>query len=93
MMYGWLAQHWIELSFGFVCGSIGSLIRRLWLSFLISAGLVLAIYAIMVRAVAHAGFRWDNEIAIAGMLGCLLGCFVCPVLDMIYRTPKRSRDG
>ena len=87
-MYGWLAYHWIELSFGFVCGAIFSLVRKIWLSFLLSGGLVLTLYLLLVRAVAHAGARWDNEIAIAGMLGCFLGCFVCPVLDLAYGTRK-----
>ena len=87
-MYDWFAFHWLELSFGFFSGSMFSLIRRIWLSFLLSAGLVLTIYSMMLGAVAHAGFRWNNEIAAAGMLGCLVGCFVCPVLDMFYGVRK-----
>ena len=91
-MYDWLAFHWLELSFGFFCGAMFSLIRKIWLSFLLSAGLVLAIHYLMVQAVAHAGFRWSNQIAIAGILGCFIGCFVCPTLDLLYRKPTKPRD-
>jgi hypothetical protein len=91
-MFGWLASHWFELSFGFFCGSICSLVREFWLSFLFSAGLVLMMYWMMVSLAAHAGARWDNETVAAGMLGCLLGCFFCPALDLLYREPKRARD-
>ena len=87
-MYGCLAYHCIELTSGFVVGAVSSPARKIWLSFLISAGICLTFYAALVRGVAHAGARWDNEIAIAFMLGCLLGCFVCPVLDRLYRTPR-----
>ncbi|MGY8682410.1 hypothetical protein Q2941_32240 [Bradyrhizobium sp. UFLA05-153] len=87
-MSEWLALHWIELSFGFVCGVICSLTRLFWERVLFAGGLVLAIYVLMVRAVAHAGFRWDNEIAALCLLGAFLGCFVRPVLDLLYRRAK-----
>lgn len=80
-----LALHWIELSFGFVWGVICSLQPRFWRRFLLAGGIVLAIYFLMVRAAAHAGFRWDNEIAAAGLLGVFLGCCVRPALDLLYR--------
>ena len=91
-MFDWLAQHWFELSFGFFCGAVCSLARKVWLSFPLSAGLVLTMYSMLVSMAAHAGARWSNETAIAGILGCLLGCFVCPVLDLFYLSPKKSRD-
>ena len=84
-MSGWLALHRIELSFGVVCGVICWLHPRFWRSFLLAGGIVLSIYFLMVRAVAHAGFRWDNEIAALGLLGALLGCSVRPALGFLYR--------
>jgi hypothetical protein len=87
-MFGWFAFHWLEVSFGFFYGAMFSLVRKLWLSFLFSTGLFFAIYLMMVGAVAHAGARWDNQVAIAGVLGCALGCFVCPMLDLLYGVRK-----
>jgi hypothetical protein len=93
-MSEWLALHWIELSFGFMWGVICSLQPRFWRRFLLSGGIVLAIYFLMVRSVAHAGFRWDNEIAALGVLGAVLGCLVRPALGLLYRRMKpRSPDG
>lgn len=89
-MSDWLALHWIELSFGFVWGVICSLHPRFWRSFLLAGGIVLSIYFLMVRATAHAGFRWDNEIAAAGALGASLGCLVRPALGLLIRRMKRS---
>jgi hypothetical protein len=47
---------------------------------LLAGGIVLSIYFLMVRATAHAGFRWDNEIAVAGVQGAFLGCLMRPAL-------------
>lgn len=91
-MSEWLVFHWPELSLGFVCGLIGSLHPQFWRSLLLAGGLVWSIYFLMVRAVAHAGFRWDPEIAALGLLGAFLGCLVRPTLDLLYRTRKKSED-
>jgi len=88
-MSEWLALHWPELSFGFVCGVICSLTRLFWERVLFAGGLVLAIYFLMVRAVAHAGFRWDNKIAAACLLGAFLGCLVRPALYLLHRRKNR----
>jgi hypothetical protein len=93
-MSEWLALHWPELSFGFVCGVICSLTRLFWERVLFAGGLALAIYFLMVRAAAHAGFRWDNEVAASCVLGAFLGCFVRPALAWLNRRVKsRSPDG
>ena len=89
-MFDWLVHHWFELSFGFFCGAVCSLARKIWLSLLLSAGLVLMMYSMLVSMAAHAGTRWSNETAIVATLGCLLGSLVCPVLDRLYH--KQSRD-
>lgn len=90
----WLALHWTELSFGFVGGVICSLTKLFWERVLFAGGLVLAIYFLMVRAVAHAGFRWDNEIAAFCLLGAFLGCIVRPALDLLYgRMKPRNPNG
>jgi hypothetical protein len=93
-MSEWLTWHWAELSFGFMCGVICSLTRLFWERVLFASALGLAIYLLMVRAVAHAGFRWDNEIAAFCLLGAFLGCCVRPTLGWLYRrTRARSPDG
>ena len=91
-MSKWLAFHWPEL-LGFACGLIGSLHPQFWRSLLVAGGLVLAIYFLMVRAVAHAGFRWEPEIAALGLLGAFLGCLVRPALVLLYRRAKKSSAG
>jgi hypothetical protein len=89
----WLAFHWPE-SLGFVCGVICSLTEKFRERVLFAGGLVLAIYFLVIRAVAHAGFRWDNEIAALCLLGAFLGCLLRPVLSLLCRRMKpRSRDG
>jgi len=93
-MSEWLAFDWPELSFGFVCGVICSLTRLFWERVLFAGGLTLAIYFLMVRAVAHAGFRWDNEVAVLCLLGAFLGCIVRPALGLLCRQTKPgSPDG
>ncbi|GLR90664.1 hypothetical protein [Bradyrhizobium iriomotense] len=79
-MSEWLGLHWGEVSLGFVCGVICSPTKLFWERVLFAGGLVLAIYFLMVRAVAHAGFRWNNEIAALCLLGAFLGCLVRPAL-------------
>ena len=92
-MREWLAFYWPEL-LGFVCGVICSLTKLFWERILFASGLVLAIYFLMVRMVAHAGFRWDNEVAALCLLGALLGCLVRPALGLLYQRMKsRSLDG
>jgi hypothetical protein len=93
-MSEWLAFHWPELSFGFMCGVICSLTRLFWERVLFAGGLALTIYFLMVRAVAHAGFRWDNEIAAVCLLGAFAGCLVRPALVLLYQRLKPcSPDG
>jgi hypothetical protein len=91
-MSEWLAFDWSEL-LGFACGLIGSLHPQFWRSLLVAGGLVLAIYFLMVRAVAHAGFRWEVEIAALGLLGAFLGCLVRPALVLLYRREKKFWAG
>lgn len=87
----WLALHWPELSFGFLCGVVCSLTTRLWERVLFAGGLALAVYFLVVRAVAHAGFRWDNEIAAFCLLGAFLGCLVRPALGLLSRRMRSRR--
>ena len=89
-MSEWLALHWPELSCGFACGLIGSLHPRFWRSLLLAGGIVVSIYFLMVRAVAHAGFRWDNETAALLLLGAFLGCLMRPTLGLLYRKTMTS---
>ncbi|PDT91506.1 hypothetical protein CO669_05775 [Bradyrhizobium sp. Y36] len=58
-----------------------------------AGGLAVATCFLMLRAVAHAGFSWDTEIAVLCLLGAFLGCLVRPALSLVYRQIRsRSPD-
>ena len=87
-MTNWLMFHWLDLvigfSFGFLCSFVSGVLPR----FLLSTALTLSLYWVMVTAVAHAGFRWNNEIAAAMTLGTSLGSLVRPSVIFLVRSTK-----
>ena len=92
-MIEWLADYRPDLPAGFLFGSICSIIGRFWRRFIVSAGLFLVTYKVAVDAAAHAGFRWNNEVAARATMGVLLGCLVRPAGAMLVRSIRaRSAD-
>ena len=87
-MTNWLMFHWLDLvigiSFGFLCSFVSRILPR----FLLSTALTLCLYWVMVKAVAHAGFRWNNEIAAAMVLGTGIGSLVRPTVIFLIRAAR-----
>jgi hypothetical protein len=87
-MTSWLTFHWMDLVVSFSFGVLCSFVRRILPRFLLSTALALCVYWVLVRAVAHAGARWNNEIAAAMVLGTGVGSLVRPAAIFLFRAVK-----
>ena len=96
-MIEWFAVYWSDLFTGFVFGSLFSFVRRFWLRLVLSTGLYVMTYKFAVTLVAHAVFRWSNELVGRTLLGIVLGCLVRPVGSALLRQIRsamgRSSEG
>jgi hypothetical protein len=90
-MIEWFAIYWTDLLTGFVFGLLCSLIGNFWIRLCVSAVLFVLVYQMMLSAVAHAGFRWDNLLLARTMMGVLLGCLARPTISFVFRSLSRSQ--
>jgi hypothetical protein len=70
----WLTTYWPAIPVGFVFGALFSLVREFLRRLVFSVVLFLITYKALVNAVAHAGARWDHQLAGSAILGIVVGC-------------------
>ncbi|MGJ4904948.1 hypothetical protein ACQR0V_25500 [Bradyrhizobium sp. HKCCYLS2058] len=85
------AAQWLTAFFliGLMFGVLFSPVREFFRRFVFSAVLFLIVYKALVNASGHAGLQWEHLLAIAGVVGSLLGCLVRPGVVHINRRLRR----